>query len=696
VVLLKNENGWRVARRIVLAMAIVGAAIRLHNVWVFPGLRAPDGFGHFTYIWFLAETGRVPLAMSGWSFFHPPLYYALVATFWKTLSAMDPYLRLKVATGFIALLGLLHVGLSWTAVRRRLPDEPLAAVVAAGLVLFVPLNLFSAGYLGNEAFGAVLCTTSLFALLAVLKRETITRAALLGGCLGLAMLVKFTALAIVAGAFATIALRALVQRNYARGLRTTIVAAVVMLTVCGAFYVRNVSVYGTPFQMSRDTLAVRRIENIQTQGRRTILEYLLFDPMIIVRPHWPRDMPIVGPLPDDYQHSSLRESIWTGIFANTWFDGVGGQILPAVTHSEESRRAGQLLLTLALLPNALILFGIWTALRDLRKDGWDDTHVAMLMSSVAVLSLFVIGTISVPMHAAVKATYLAPLAGIFGYWFGIGFSALARRVPRFVPVVLAELAVLTVVSVTVFTLDVVVDKGFLERTPSSPIWQNAYGVVAYAGGDRATAAELFDAAASGGWHLGHENVAHMAAEDGDLVSAVYHLRQAAALQKNQSFGLLEDRQKFETLAQAQYANSLAVLYDRLGWHQAALDSAHEALRLEPGFAEAHYNLAALKTRQAKSNPLSASQARVSAHRALQLDPTLAEAAALIAGMATLEGDCEEATLFRLLAQELRTEVAPAYPYESGTGDLHTAAINPRPRIAINVEQTDCDADRSSS
>jgi hypothetical protein len=253
-----------------MLMVATAVAIRIHNVVVFPELRAPDGFGHFTYIWYVAEVGRVPLAMTGWSFFHPPLYYAFMATVWNTFAALDPVTRLKIGTAGIAMLGLVHAFASYVLVRRRLPDNIAAQIAAPGLMLFLPVHLYTAGYLGNEALSATLCSFSLLALLWLLDRPTYTRAAVLGLFLGLAMLTKFTAVAIVAGAFATIGLRALLRRDIAAGIRLLGVSTVVLLSVCGWFYVRNIVEYGNPFQLSRDTLAVSRIENLQTQGKRDL------------------------------------------------------------------------------------------------------------------------------------------------------------------------------------------------------------------------------------------------------------------------------------------------------------------------------------------------------------------------------------------------------------------------------------------
>src|SRR5438309_3575573 len=195
-------------------MVVVGAAVRLNNVVTFPALRGFDGYGHFTYIWFMADQWRVPLPTSGWSFFHPPLYYALMAGIWTALAPMDAVLRLTIGTGFIALLGLVHAFAIYAIARPYFPGQHVVHLLAAGLMLFVPVHLYAAEFLGNEALNSVLCTLSLVALLWVLQRPNVARAALLGACLGAAMLTKFTALAIVAGAFATLALQTVFRRRW--------------------------------------------------------------------------------------------------------------------------------------------------------------------------------------------------------------------------------------------------------------------------------------------------------------------------------------------------------------------------------------------------------------------------------------------------------------------------------------------------
>ena len=675
----------RLCWSVVLVVA-VAVAVRIHNVVVFPALRAPDGFGHFTYIWYVADTGHVPLATSGWSFFHPPLYYALMAGIWRLFAPLDPVTRLKLGTGLVAVLGLVHAGVCYAFVRRRFPDDRVVQVAAPAFLLFLPVQLYTAGYLGNEALGAVLCSLSLLFLLHVLEHPVGRRAALLGLGLGLGMLTKFTALGIVIGAYATIAVSSFVRRDVRSGIRLLTITTAVMLVVCGWFYARNVRTYGTPFQTSRDTLEVRRIENMQTKGERGLLEYVLFDPLVVMQPQWPRGLPLYGKVPADAPRGPLRESVWTGVFANAFFDAVGGQVIPPITHDDGSLRAGQVLLTLGLVPTALVLLGIVAALGSLRRSGWSNPDAAMLASFVAMLAIFVYSTRSVPMHAAVKATYLSPALAMFGFWFAHGLSRLRRAAPKLGVLALASCGLLAAASAAVFTLGAVVGSGYLELTPREPVWQNLYGVVAYAGGERERARALFEASASRNWHLAHENLATMALEEGRPVEALRHLRAAARWESRQSFGLPEDQRLIDHATQADYRNSMAVIYYELGRMSAATAMLRKSRALADGIPQASYNqgvldlTAALVGQNPKQRDRLLKGAADAFGRAASLDAGFHEAWAMRAAAAALSGQCDVARTSLAAAAAAKRSGFRLYPMETGTGDQHGSGLRRRRRI----------------
>jgi len=673
---------------VLIAMTIVAAVVRLNNVLTFPGLFGYDGFAHFSYIWFLADAGRVPLANAGWEFFQPPLYYFLMSVIWKLFAGFDPIMRLQIGSGIVALLGLVPAFATGVIVRDFLPGKRLIHILAVGLMLFLPMHLYSSMFIGNEALTAVLSNAGLLALWFLLKRDSWQRAVVLGLCLGLAMLTKFTAVVVVAAAFGILGFRMLIDRDYRRGIRTILLVAIVMLSVCGWFYLRNVSVYGTPFQMSRTEVFLLNAEDSQPHGERGILEYILFDPMVMIDPVWPRGLSLNGPRPADVEYNPLRESVLTGLYANTWFDGFGGFSLPPITESEVARRGGQILLTLSIVPTGLILFGLWTACIRLRREGWDDTVVFMLIAFAAMWTVFIFGTSSVPTHAAIKATYFMPISVVFSFWFAIGLDRIDSLNRIYRRGVTAICTLLAVVACALFTHGLVVGERWFADIAAGATWQNLYGVVYYAGGERAEARTFFESAASQGSHLAQENLATLAFEDGNLTEALYRSRRALRMEiQREKIGNASSKRHFR-LGRAEQLNSVAVIYDRLGWTLEAIALERRVLRLNVGIPEASYNLGILRLRQA----LEVSDARGASRRtlvtladrlfgeSLRIDPAFHEARAMTAVVQALQGNCEAADRLHGESEVLKANSYRRYPMETGPGDVHAAGLHRRRQI----------------
>ncbi|MFN2375847.1 MAG: hypothetical protein ABR538_04870, partial [Candidatus Binatia bacterium] len=616
---------------VVLAIG-VGAAVRLWNALHVPVLGGYDAFAHFTYIWFLADTGRVPLADAGWEFFQPPLYYALMASFWRALPELDPELRLRLGTAFVAILGLAHAGVLAAILKRRFAGRPLIRFLSAGLLLFLPVLLYSAGFLGNEGLNAVLCSISLLLLVRTLQGPKLVRAAALGLVLGLAMLTKFTALVVVAASLLTLVLDAVVRGDWKGGARTTATVLVVLLATCGWHYARNLERHRTLFPLSRHQLFLERVENSQLQGERRVLEYLLFDPGILYRPQWPRGVRMNAPRPPGVAYSAVRESIPTGLYANTWFDGFGGFAVPPITESEASRRAGQLLLTLGLVPTGLMLLGLVAALDRLRRRGWDSTAFAMLASLAAMVVVLVVGTRSVPTQAAVKATYLLPVSVPFAFLFALGLDKVSGWFGgRALAAVAGACAALAVTSVLVFTHGLVVSTEWFRSGEENSLARSLRGVIAYAGGDLDVARVHFEKSARGGWHVGYENLAALALRGDDLDAAAWLLLEAARRQPGQSRGSREERQRAIATTQAEYANSMAVILHRMGRDEEARQFAERAIRLDPTIPESFWNLGVfelLGAEDGEAGPRSAERAEKAFARSAGLDPSFVEARAM--------------------------------------------------------------------
>lgn len=681
------------------AMFAIGLAVRVNNALYFPLMRGYDAFAHFTYVWFLSEYGRIPLATAGWEFFQPPGFYALVGLFWSNLTDLDALLRLRVALTFVAVLGVLQAAVAWRILVRCFPGERTVHLLGAGLMLFVPVHLYSAPFFGNEGLGAVVCTVALLCLLRTLEQETPWRAAILGVALGAAMLVKFTGLVLVATAIATLGLRSLVRKEFARGLRTLAIVGVVILTISGWFYVRNTVVYGNPFQMSREELFLSQIENAQPQGRRTFLEYVLFDPLILYRPQWPRGLPLNLPRAPGVEYSALKESIPTGLYANTWFDGFGGFALPRVTQSELVRRAGQALLTLGLVPTLLMLIGLVSRARGLARGRWNDTDVTMLFATAGMVAVVVKGTLAVPTHAAVKATYLMPIAVAFSYWLAAGASVVAKTHPRWLNRAAGVCALLASISVLTFSHGWVIDTYSLTRNGGGPLFRNVNGVIYYAAGQRDRARSEFEWSAGQNFHLGIENMANLAFEDGHSIEAVYRLRRAFDLQAQGLSGAAGDRKRRIDSTLAEYSNSLAVFLYDLGWIQEAADWAARSRQFDPTIPESNYNegiisiLHAEKLLDPSLRKQTLAMAASSFDSALQKDPHFFEAQAM-RGLAKLRiGDCTAGLSdIRDASAEHKGQYRD-YPVKTGPGELTESGLYRRRSIAPLAigKTTDCGA-----
>jgi tetratricopeptide (TPR) repeat protein len=667
---------------IAAAMTVVAAAVRLNNAISFPVLGGYDAFAHFTYIWFVAVTGQIPLASQGWEFFQPPLYYELMAAIWRAAGSLDGETRLRIGKAVVALAGLAAPAAAYAVVRWRYPSERLVQLLAAGSMMFLPVNVYSAGFTGNEGLNSALGNFALLVLVWTLRETTKARAATLGVVLGLAMLTKFTAIVVVVGSVATLALRALVRREPVRGAETIAIVLAGTLVVCGGYYLRNVRVFGNPFQMSRGELYLVRLEDAQVTGRRGLLEYVLFDPGIVYRPQWPRGLSVISPRPPGHEYSALREAVPTGLFANAWFDGFGSFVLPPITQSETSRRAGQLLLLLALAPTSVLLFGAAAAVRDLVRDGWDDSHVAMLATLGAMAVVVVQGTRTVPMHAAVKATYIMLVGTAFAYLFGVGLVEIRRRSPRVLASVTAVCAALAVASVVVFAHGRFLSTEWSDEGLENSIVQNMYGVLFYAAGDRRSAEAKFRGAAERGLHLGYENLATIAAERGELDAAKFLLRMAALRQPLQIPGTPAQRNEATATTQAEYANTLATFEAADGRLDAAMEALETSRRLDPSIPESAFNLGAVRLWQSLDAPPDARNALVSAAEAdfleaERLDPAFPAPILLRAVAAALRGDC------RAARQIFSDQADPArrgprkYPVETGPGDLYSAGLRRR-------------------
>ena len=689
-------------------LLVAAVAERLHNAWVAPVLSGYDAFGHFTYIWFVAKTGQLPMATHGWSFFHAPLYYAWMAAVWDALASLDPFTRLRIGKVVIAALGCIQAPIAWVVVGRAFPGNPAVRAMAAVFVLAVPVQLYSTGFMGNEGLHAVFGSFSLLALLQLLERPDARRAVVLGVGLGLAMLAKFSALAIVAGSLAAIVLDAVTNRRRAHGakslsesLRLVAITAATALVLCGPWILRNVAAYGTPFELSRKTFPVAYVENNQPQAARGWADYLTFDPVIFRRPVWPRDStPSSDPAPHGFERA-VRESVFTGMYANTWFDGFGGWVLPPVVESEASRRAGQALLTLGLVPTLVMIVGFLRAVGRIRRGERDDATIAFACVTAAMIALLVQGTMEVPIAAAVKATYFTPIAVCFAYWFAHGFVWLEENVRALSHLVALAFVALFSLALVVFWQGLVFDPTTI--TSTIPRFDDGRrvqdGIVKYAGGRVNDAWALFREAAASDYHLAIENLGFLTIDEDRPHAGLLLLRRAGRLQRKQLDAPIGARH-FRRLAEAEYQHSIAVVLHDLGQPRNANAQWVRALRRNPEHAEAFASLTLSRLEEAihrtKDDPIARRRALDYANTEFAivrgLDPGFAEGWILGAAVHAARGDCDRA---RRLVDAWHARpfwVQRRFPAETGNGAGHSASIGRRRMIKPRAAWFDPDAE----
>jgi 4-amino-4-deoxy-L-arabinose transferase-like glycosyltransferase len=638
------------------ALVLVAIAMRLNNALRYPSLHGYDSYAHATYIWHLLKAQTVPLASDGWGRFHPPLYYLLCAGLWWTLAWLEPRTVLKIISATFSMLGLLSAFVSYRLARMYFPKRPILHLAAPLFVLFLPVHLYTAPMLGNESLNTVICSLALMYMVMTLRTERNAPVIVLGIVLGLGLLTKFTSVVYVMCAGVVLLIWFARSHKWKRLFAWTAILAVSILIIAGPFYARNMRVYGNPVQMSRDYFATQRIENTITKGRRDLAAYTSFDTRILRNPTY-----ISGP---------VLNSVWTGAFATTWYDAEGGWFLPFALGNPVVTRIGQALLILGLVPTILVLVGMAEGVRHLIVRGWDDVLVCMAAATVLMLALFVVYTYENRIFTAVKASYLLPAVVPFSFWFTLGLDVsrlLGRACARAIG---AALGALVLLIIPVFSYQL-----FFELPHGSYYW-NSVAVIDDFAGFREQARSLFERVSDvTDLFLAHENLASLALEDGDRFHAIVELKRARNVLPRQLIARRDDKERWLRLIRAEYSNTLAVIYQELGWDEIAFKAARNAVSLNAALPEAQYDLAVMLLEKGL-----AASAAGALERAIDLDPGFREAYTLLAIAQAESGDCDGAmrTIERIttMSQWPRR----TFPYEVGNGDIHDAAIVRRRRI----------------
>jgi len=404
--------GWAVA----LAAAV---GVRAWNALTGPLMWGYDAWGHVAYVLFLDLYRAVPWADQGWSYFHPPLHYALGWAL-AQLGSGDVLMRGLSLLGGAA--SVLTAVLTAQLVRMVSPGRPALALLAFTAVAFLPLHLFMSPMPGNEMTLTFLTAAAVVAFIANegRPRPRLCRDVLCGALIGLALLTKFSGLLPLLLVVAALALRPLLAEDGKGELRSCLVRgtliAGIALAMAFPYYARNVRSFGTPFQLSRDYPLIAEVEGDQPPGERAISDYFRISPRMFSDPN---------PLAPHLLHS-----IWGTVYLNVWADIFRESDVERALDTERSKRPAMTRMALlGLIPTGLAFLGAALAMRDVRRGRRRPVYVPLLLLAGATLASFAVFVWRVPIWSALKASYLLGLSLPYGVFLARGVESLAARGP---------------------------------------------------------------------------------------------------------------------------------------------------------------------------------------------------------------------------------------------------------------------------
>ena len=427
----------------IFALATMQYLWNASQVWPLSGY---DGVGHAAYALTLLLEGRLPQPLEGWSTFHPPLYYGVLAALWGATAWLGAGTQLFVGR-LVSVVAILVAGRVLFGILRDRGTGVAVSSAAVAILLFLPATQLAATTLGNEALGVAFASLALPAVLALQRDPTDARSAGLAGlCAGLALATKFTGLFVV-GACVVPFLRRKLPRAAWRAAGLGVLAASL---VAGPVYLRNLWLTGSPVPMTRDTGVVAKNEALFVVRERKLTDYIGLPLETLRRPSIAPRPPAAGTLRREL-FNEAHVHVWGSAYASLWFDSYLRRI-PLVGHGDrEGAFWGQLLAGLGLLPTATMLLGLALAVRELLRPGRSADAPLVGMAALALLS-FVAFTVHNPAIVASKGSYLLPLLVPAGLFFAQGAAAMPS-IARGVVLCVSGAAVAT--SALVFTADLI-------------------------------------------------------------------------------------------------------------------------------------------------------------------------------------------------------------------------------------------------
>ena len=433
-----------------IGLVVVGVLVRANNAFQYPVLWGFDARGNWQYVESLLSSWALPAPDSGWSTGHPPLFYYLSACVGR-LSSGDRDVTVVAVRLVNSLAGLATAGLAALLVHRSDPERPSRALLAAALLIFLPVQIMLSAMFTEEILVSFLISAVAVGLaLAAVDREDARAGpgqrdgpggaslAVLGVTAGLACSTKLSGALVVLVAMLTLAIRGLHQGDLRRAAQRLAIFAVPVLLFGGAFYARNFFEYGFVYPHG---LGQHAVMQEMPPGSRELLDFFRF-PLAV----W-TDPQLLSP--------DLLRSVWGSTYTTWWFDGIR-KFLPV--DDALVGKLGTLILALAVVPTAAGIAGLASGVRRAirRPDGVDTPLLLLVAATVTGYALF---NWRNQVYATLKASYLLGLSVPFAYYTSEGLDRWMRRSPALRLGILGVLGALFVISVLVFSYGLLFSKG---------------------------------------------------------------------------------------------------------------------------------------------------------------------------------------------------------------------------------------------
>lgn len=440
-------------RRLAILL-IIFVALAFFYSSIIPIFEGPDEDDHFRYAKYIADQRAFPVQLfepgggvAGHQGWQPPLYYALAALMIAPLDTSDyeqqlwrnpaatfvgdpaccgrniyyhpdsqnfPWTRTTLAVHLARLLSIFFGAVTvWTTYQiariifdQNAPAPNWSALATASIVAFNPSFLFASALVSNDTMLAAFCALVVRLWVKLIANQfaiAIKSATMLGVLIGLALLVKTTALGLIPFSILVFLIAVWRQRDWRSAIINSVTMIVVIALVSGWWFIRNTLLYGDP-------LAYRLMISsaiFPRAGPLTLPELVQISMPWLWQTFWG------GPTPGDFSSVLL---ILLAVFALIAFCGV---IVFGIQNSEFRIR------------NSILTLGAWLAFILVAQIQFIRTTTGAdqgryLFPAISAIALFYVSGLN---EIVSRFKFLAPRFGSTAHWLIGSFFALALFVP---------------------------------------------------------------------------------------------------------------------------------------------------------------------------------------------------------------------------------------------------------------------------